>query len=78
MSKTTYFVDLDYHQHSVQVCVLDSEGTVIKNVTRMPLGQFIDGWWEPVDLDEFLDLSEGLLLGFGKFLVHKRIHGVSS
>lgn len=34
MSKIAYFVGLDYHQHSIQVCVLDSEGNVLKNVTR--------------------------------------------
>lgn len=34
MSKVTYFVGLDYHQHSVQVCVMDSKGNVIRNGTR--------------------------------------------
>lgn len=34
MSKVTYYVGLDYHQHSVQVCVMDIEGTMISNVSR--------------------------------------------
>ena len=34
MSKVTYFVGLDYHQHSIQVCVMDQEGNLIRNVTR--------------------------------------------
>jgi transposase len=34
MSKVTVFVGLDYHQHSVQVCVLTAEGKVLANGTR--------------------------------------------
>ena len=34
MSKVSYFVGLDYHQHSVQVCVMDQNGNVICNGTR--------------------------------------------
>lgn len=34
MSKVTYHVGLDYHQHSVQVCVMDSKGNIIQNATR--------------------------------------------
>lgn len=34
MSKVTYYVGLDYHQYSVQVCVLDSSGNIIQNATR--------------------------------------------
>ena len=34
MSKLAYFVGLDYHQHSVQVCVLDSRGRILQNATR--------------------------------------------
>ncbi len=34
MSKVTYFVGLDYHQYSVQVCVMDQKGNVIENATR--------------------------------------------
>lgn len=32
MSILSYFVGLDYHQSSVQVCVLDREGTVLANL----------------------------------------------
>lgn len=31
MSSVTRFVGLDYHQDSVQVCVMDQEGTVLVN-----------------------------------------------
>ena len=31
MKKITVFVGLDYHQDSVQVCVLDSSGKVLQN-----------------------------------------------
>ena len=31
MVKITRFVGLDYHQESVQVCVMDSEGRVLAN-----------------------------------------------
>lgn len=34
MSRLTYHVGLDYHQFSVQVCVMDREGNVIQNATR--------------------------------------------
>lgn len=34
MSKVTYFVGLDYHQHSVQVCVMNSDGHILRNITR--------------------------------------------
>ena len=34
MSKVTYFVGLDYHQGSVQVCVMDSQGSILQNGTR--------------------------------------------
>lgn len=34
MSKVTYFVGLDYHQHSIQVCVMDQDGNIIQNATR--------------------------------------------
>lgn len=34
MSKVTVFVGLDYHQHCVQVCVLDSEGNQLVNAVR--------------------------------------------
>lgn len=34
MSKVNYFVGLDYHQYSVQVCVIDQKGNIIQNVTR--------------------------------------------
>ena len=34
MSKITYFVGLDYHQDSVQVCVMDKQGNVLVNATR--------------------------------------------
>lgn len=34
MSKLTYYVGLDYHQHSIQVCVMDQQGNIIQNVTR--------------------------------------------
>lgn len=34
MCRVTFFVGLDYHQHSVQVCVLDRDGTVLANGTR--------------------------------------------
>jgi len=34
MSKVIYFVGLDYHQHSVQVCVMDQEGKILTNATR--------------------------------------------
>ena len=34
MSKVTFFVGLDYHQDSVQVCVLDSQGRQLANATR--------------------------------------------
>ena len=34
MSNVTYFVGLDYHQHSVQVCVMDSHGRILQNATR--------------------------------------------
>lgn len=34
MSKVTYYVGLDYHQHSIQVCVMDQKGTIIQNATR--------------------------------------------
>ena len=31
MSKVTVFVGLDYHQDSVQVCVMDRGGSVLAN-----------------------------------------------
>ena len=31
MTKVTIFVGLDYHQDSVQVCVMDRSGTVLAN-----------------------------------------------
>lgn len=34
MSKVNYFVGLDYHQDSVQVCVMDQKGSIIQNATR--------------------------------------------
>ena len=34
MSKVIYFVGLDYHQHSVQVCVMDKDGEILTNATR--------------------------------------------
>lgn len=34
MSKVTYHVGLDYHQYSVQVCVMDSKGNIIQNASR--------------------------------------------
>ena len=34
MSNVTYFVGLDYHQHSVQVCVMNSDGHIIRNISR--------------------------------------------
>ncbi|TWU39547.1 IS110 family transposase [Novipirellula artificiosorum] len=34
MSKITYHVGLDYHQHSIQVCVMDKQGNIIQNATR--------------------------------------------
>jgi transposase len=34
MLKITYFVGLDYHQDSVQVCVMDKQGNVLVNATR--------------------------------------------
>ncbi len=34
MLKVKYFVGLDYHQHCVQVCVMDSQGKVLRNSTR--------------------------------------------
>lgn len=34
MSKVTYHVGLDYHQHSIQVCVMDQQGNIIQNATR--------------------------------------------
>lgn len=34
MSRLTVFVGLDYHQDSVQVCVLDSQGKQLVNATR--------------------------------------------
>lgn len=34
MSKVSFFVGLDYHQHCIQVCVMDSEGRILQNVTR--------------------------------------------
>ena len=34
MSKVTYHVGLDYHQHSIQVCVMDKQGNIIQNATR--------------------------------------------
>lgn len=34
MSKLTYYVGLDYHQHSVQVCVMNQQGEIIQNATR--------------------------------------------
>jgi hypothetical protein len=34
MSKLTDYVGLDYHQHSVQVCVMDKQGNIIQNGTR--------------------------------------------
>ena len=34
MSKVTYHVGLDYHQHSVQVCVMHQNGNIIQNATR--------------------------------------------
>ncbi len=34
MSKVTYHVGLDYHQHSIQVCVMDEKGSLIQNATR--------------------------------------------
>lgn len=34
MRKITYFVGLDYHQHSVQVCVMNQEGKILLNATR--------------------------------------------
>ena len=34
MSNVTYFVGLDYHQQSVQVCVMNSDGFIIQNISR--------------------------------------------
>ena len=34
MSKVSVFVGLDYHQSSVQVCVLDAQGNPLINATR--------------------------------------------
>ena len=34
MSKVIYFVGLDYHQHSVQVCVMDKDGEILTNASR--------------------------------------------
>jgi transposase len=34
MCKVTVFVGLDYHQHSVQVCVMDHQGRILANGTR--------------------------------------------
>jgi transposase len=34
MFKVTVYVGLDYHQHSVQVCVMDREGQMLANATR--------------------------------------------
>jgi transposase len=34
MSKVTVFVGLDYHQYSVQVCLMDREGRILANGTR--------------------------------------------
>jgi transposase len=34
MSKVIYFVGLDYHQHSVQVCVMNEDGEILTNATR--------------------------------------------
>lgn len=33
MSNVTYFVGLDYHQHSVQVCVMNCDGHIIQNIS---------------------------------------------
>lgn len=34
MRKITYFIGLDYHQHSVQVCVMNRQGDILRNATR--------------------------------------------
>lgn len=34
MSRISYYVGLDYHQHTVQVCVMDQQGNLLHNGTR--------------------------------------------
>ncbi len=48
MSEVTYHVGLDYHQHSVQVCVLDQQGNMIQNATRPNDWQAV-GWPDSVN-----------------------------
>ena len=52
MPKVTRFVGLDYHQHSIQVCVMDESGKMLKNhkvgndvgeVRRVVIGAIDDG-----------------------------------
>jgi len=39
MSNVTYFVGLDYHQHSIQVCVMNSDGHIIHNSLDQTTGR---------------------------------------
>ena len=54
MSSVTRFVGLDYHQDSVQVCVMDQEGQVIAN-------RSVENRWQAIVdvIDETVDAPEG-------------------
>ena len=54
MMSVTRFVGLDYHQDSVQVCVMDQEGRVLTN-------RSVDNHWRSIAavLEELMDKTSG-------------------
>jgi transposase len=67
MSSVTRFVGLDYHQNSVQVCVMDHQGTVLVNrsvanrwrAMAGVLGETIDDESGPVSVRAAIELCSG-------------------
>ena len=54
MSNVPVFVGLDYHQDSIQVCVLNQKGDVLLNRSRTRIGK----------IDDRIELLDGFLIAF--------------